>query len=300
LKIKSKIRHMRVFVTGATGFIGSAIVKELITAGHQVLGLSRSDAGATKLQTAGAEVLRGDLQDLESLKKGAREADGVIHTAFIHDFSKFAENAAIDLKAVQTMLQVLEGTSKPFVLTSGLLGLKPGEEATEDDAGNPAGLRTAAEVAALDAAKKGVRTSIIRLPPSVHGEGDHGFVPIIINIARQRRVSGYIGDGTNVWPTVHRLDAANLYRLALEKAPAGSVLHGVAEEGVQIKAIAEVIGKHLNIPVSSQPAENFDFLGNFLGFHTPVSSKKTKALLGWTPTQVELIPDLDQGHYFRV
>lgn len=296
---------MRVFVTGATGFIGSAIVQELIGAGHQVLGLARSDASANALAVAGIEVHRGALEDLDSLRRGAAASDGVIHTAFIHDFSKYVANAETDRRAIEAIAGALAGSDKPFVSTSGTLGLQPDRVGKEDDValpGSAAGPRAAAEGVMLAAAGRGVRTSIIRLPPSVHGEGDHGFVPALIGIAREKGVSAYVGNGFNRWPTVHRLDVARLFRLALEKGAAGSRFHGVAEEGVPVKNIAEVIGKQLKIPVvvksQEEAADHFGWLAMFLGMDYPCSSAQTQEQLGWQPNQVTLIADLEQGHYF--
>ncbi len=248
---------MRVFVTGATGFIGSAIVNELIESEHQVLGLARSDAAAASLASAGADVHRGSLDDLDSLRSGAAAADGVIHLAYIHDFSDYQAAAQTDLRAVQAVGAALEGSGKPFVITSGTLMLTfllpPGRLGTEKDVADAGSVapRIASENAAIALAERGVRSSVVRLPPSVHGEGKRGFVGTLIDIAREKGVSGYIGDGSNRWPAVHQLDAAHLFRLALEKAPAGSVLHGVADEGVPARAIAEVIGRHLDLPVVS-------------------------------------------------
>jgi nucleoside-diphosphate-sugar epimerase len=303
LNVNQKTGNMRVFVTGASGFIGSAIVQELLKAGHQVLGLARSEESAKAIVAAGGEAHMGTLEDLDSLRKGIALADGVIQTAFIHDFSKFAANAEIDRLAVEAMLGALEGSGKPFVLTSGLLGLKPGHISTEKDMTSAErSLRGAAEVLTLAAASRGVRTSIIRLPPSVHGAGDHGFVPALIGIARKNGVAAYVGDGQNRWPAVHRFDAAHLYRLALEKGIAGSVYHGIGDEGVAVKDIAEVIGKHLNIPVVSKSPEeavtHFEFLGHFIGMDSPATGKQTKEQLGWEPVQPGLIEDLDHARYF--
>ena len=297
---------MRVFVTGASGFIGSAVVPELIGAGHQVVGLARSDASAVALAAAGAEVRRGNLEDLDSLRAGAAACDGVIHLAFIHDFSQYQNAARTDLRAIETLGAALEGSGRPLVIASGTIGLANGRVATEQDTPDPnsvAALRAAAAQTTLSFASRGVRPSVLRLPPSVHGEGDRAFLATLINIAREKGVSGYIGDGANRWCAVHRRDAARLFRLALEKAPAGSVLHGIAEEGVPIRTVAEVIGRHLDLPVVSVSAEgvdrHFGWLGAFLAADVPTSSTLTRELLGWQPTGPGLIDDLEAGHYFR-
>ena len=294
---------MRVFVTGATGFIGTAVVRELIDAGHEVLGLARSDASAQSLVAAGADVHRGSLEDLESLSRGAAAVDGVIHTAFIHDFSNYGPAADADRLAIETLGDASAGSDRPLIVTSGtLLVQRQGLLATEEDAPNPNFPRKS-EVAALALAARGVRASVLRLPPSVHGNGDHGFVPRLISIARVKGVSAFIGDGLNRWPAVHRLDAAHLYRRVLEKGAAGASYHGVADEGVPTREIAEIIGRHLNVPVVSKSREeatdHFGWIALFFGMDSPVSSAQTQERLGWRPVQPGLIADLDAEHYFE-
>jgi len=293
---------MKVFVTGASGFVGSAVVPELIAAGHQVVGLARSDKSAEAIAAAGAEVLRGSLDDLDSLRQGAEESEGVIHCAFIHDFSNYMASAEADRKAIETIGDVLAGSNRPFVVTSGTAGLAPGRIATEEDSA-PQGSPRFSESAGLSLASRGIRVSIMRLPPSVHGQGDHGFVPQLINIARQKGVSAYVGEGLNRWAAGHRVDAARLYRLALENAPAGARLHAVGDEGVTSREIAEVIGRHLNLPVVSIPVEktdeHFSWLGRFFSLDMAASSKRTQEQFDWHPTQPGLIADLEQGHYFN-
>ncbi len=301
---------MRVLVTGASGWIGAVTVPELIDAGHQVIGLARSEAAATALTTAGAEVLRGTIDDLGLLRSAAAEADGVIHLAFKNDIvftGGFQEAADADRRAVEMFGQVLAGSDRPLVIASGLLGLLPGRTATERDGHDheppgDLGARHATASLALSFAAQGVRPSVLRLAPTVHGEGDGGFMAALVGIARDKGVSGYLGDGSTRWPAVHRSDAAHLFRLALERAPAGSVLHAVAAEGVRLRDVADVIGRHLDVPVTSIPREkadeHFGWLGRLVGLDTPASSTLTRELLGWQPTGPGLLDDLGKGHYF--
>jgi nucleoside-diphosphate-sugar epimerase len=296
---------MRVFVTGATGFIGSAIVQELINMGHQVLGLARSDAGAKSLIDAGAQVHRGDLEDLESLRSGAAMSDGVIHTAFNHDFSKFAANCELDRRAIKALGSALAGSDRPLVVTSGTGFVAPGRLATEEDV--PASSSTSyprvSEETAASIGARGVRTSVMRLP-QVHDRVKQGLVTYMIAVARETGVSAFVGDQLNRWPAVHRLDAAHLYRLALEKGSAGARYHAVAEEGVPLQEIADAIGRGLNVPVVAkspeEAAQHFGFLGFFVGVDCPASSAQTQERLGWRPTtQPGLIEDLDHTRYFE-
>jgi nucleoside-diphosphate-sugar epimerase len=294
---------MRVFVTGATGFIGTAVVRELIDAGHEVLGLARSDAGAKSLVAAGADIHRGSLEDLESLRSGALAAEGVIHTAFIHDFSNYGPAAEADRRAIETLGAALAGSDRPLIVTSGtLLAQRQGSLATEQDAPNPSFPRKSEE-AALALVARGVRASVLRLPPSVHGNGDHGFVPHLISIAREKGASAFIGDGLNRWPAVHRIDAAHLYRRVLEKGVAGANYHGVHDQGVTTREIAEVIGRGLNVPVvsksSEQAAHHFGWIARFFGIDGPASSAQTQQWLDWRPVRPGLIDDLNAAHYFE-
>jgi nucleoside-diphosphate-sugar epimerase len=296
---------MRVFLTGATGFIGSALVQELTRAGHQVVGLARSEASAKQLVAAGANIHRGSLEDLESLRRGAETADGVIHAAFIHDFTQYAAAGETDRRAVEALGEVLVGSNRPLVITSGTTVVRMGKLATEEDAADPrsvSAVRLPSEEAVMSLASRGVRSSVVRLPPSVHGNGDKAFIPALIALAKEKGVSAYVGDGSNLWPAVHRLDAVRLFRLALEKAPAGSRLHGVAEEGIPVLDIAAVIGKHLGVPVVSKSkeevADHFGWLSFVIAADNWASSALTRERLGWQPVQPGLLDDLEGGHYF--
>jgi nucleoside-diphosphate-sugar epimerase len=292
---------MRVFVTGATGFIGSATVKDLQAAGHHVLGLARNDANAEALAKAGVEAHRGELTDHDSLVAGVKACDGVIHTAFVHDFTQFMANIETDRLAVQAMTGALEGSGKPMAIASGTMMVAGDRTAVETDKPALGSMRSQSETMVLET--PGVRGSVIRLTPTVHGAGDHGFVPRMIELARAKGVAAYIGEGQNVWPAVHRLDAARLFRLALEKAPAGSPLHAVAEEGIPTRKIAEAIGAGLGVPVRSvtpeEAPEYLDFLAMFFGRDNPTSSARTRELLGWNPTGPDLLTDMREGGYFR-
>ena len=296
---------MRVFVTGATGFVGSAVVQALLQAGHQVLGLARSEASAQALTDAGADVHRGSIEDLQSLASGAAQADGVIHTAFIHDFSQFLENCEKDRLAIGALGAALKGTDKPLIVTSGTALVSNGHVATENDLPDPQGQnpRIASDQAAAALAEQGVHVSLVRLPPSVHGAGDHGFVPMIIAMAREKGESAYIDAGQNLWPAVHRLDAARVFVLALEKGASNAIYHANSEEGVPFREIATLIGKHLNLPVVSKNAqeagEHFGWFTHFASLNNPTSSQITREVLGWKPEHQDLLTDIDTAGYFK-
>ena len=295
---------MRVFVTGASGWIGSATVDELLAAGHEVTGLARSDASAAALRAKGARVQRGDLDDLASIRSGADAADAVIHLANKHDWADMAGTAAAERAAVETIGEALAGTGRPFLLASGVAGLTLGKPATEDDPSpfhGPQSPRGGSENLALDFADRGVRSVSLRFAPTVHGAGDHGFIAVIAAVAREKGVSGYPGDGANRWAAVHRSDAARLVALGLEKAPARTRLHAVAEEGIPARAIAEAIGQALGLPVTSIDPDDvqghFGWIGTFFSMDLAATSTATRELLGWTPTGPTLIEDLDAGAY---
>jgi len=291
---------MKVFVTGATGFVGTAVVRDLLEAGHEVVGLARSGKGEEALKAAGAEVLRGSLEDLDSLRRGAEQSDGVIHLAYIHDFSDREASEKADRQATEAIGEALKGTGKPFVLTSGMLMMRQDVVNTENDLA--VGTGRYAEVAVDTLAEKGIRSSVVRLSPTVHGEHDYGFVRALVRIAQQKGFSAYTGDGSNHWPAVHRSDAARLFRLAVESAPSGSRLHGVAEEGIPFLSIAEAIGRHLNLPVRSIPADqaasHFGWLNFAASANCQASSAQTQQLLNWHPEHPDLLSDLEAGYYF--
>ena len=305
---------MQIFITGASGWIGTAVIPELLDAGHDVLGLARSDESARVIEASGARVCRGDLDDLDALAAAADSCDAVLHLAFKHELAfsgQFEAAAAADRRVIDTIGDTFAGSDRAFVIASGTLGVAPGRVATEHDGidADPVGvhgagpsIRHANAMATLALATRGVRSSVVRLPPTVHGDGDTGFVATLVTIARTTGVAGYLGDGSNRWPAVHRSDAATLFRLALENAPAGSVLHAVGDEGVAIGAIAEVMGRHLDVPVTAiaddQAAAHFTWLAGFIGLDSPASSEWTRRTMNWEPTHVGLIDDLELGHYF--
>jgi len=296
---------MRVFLTGASGWIGSAVIGELRVAGHEVVGLARSEASAVRIEASGASAVRGDLGDLDVLRREADRADGVVHCGYLHDFSRMGDAALLDRGAIEAFADVLAWTGKPLVVTSGVGLVRPGHVVTERDrhvlgsGGHP---RADNAEIALALAERGVRVSVVRPAPTVHGDGDHGFVPFLIGVARRAGVAGYVGDGTNRWCAVHRFDCASLYKRALEDAPAGSVLHAVAEQGIPTREIAEAIGRGLGLPVRSiepgDAAAHFEWMAMFWSADIPASSDLTREALGWQPTHPGLIADLEAGHYF--
>lgn len=292
---------MKVFITGASGFIGSAVVKELINAGHQVIGLARSEGSAKAILEAGAEVLMGSLEDWEILQQGASQADGVIHTAFVHDFNEYAKANDTDKAAINTMGEAIIGTEKPIIVTAGILGLpKTNGFITENDKAQ--NTPRSSEITALALAEKGVNASVVRLSPSVHDAGDKGFIPFIIQQARKNGVSAYFMDGSNRWPAVHRLDAAKVFRLALERAAKGALYNAVADNGIPVKEIAALIAQRLHLPLVSASgddvAKHFEWMSGFIGFDSPATSLITQEQLGWKPTHIGLLEDMEQ-HYFN-
>jgi len=295
---------MRVFVTGATGWVGAAVVRELVAAGHRVVGLTRSDEGAASLAAAGAEAHRGSLEDLESLRRGAALADGVIHTAFNHDFTRYAENSQVDRRAAEALGGALEGSDRPLLVTSELPFLASGGVASEADAFHPVPgpFARLSETAVSALAARGVRAAAVRMPLSVHGPGDRGFVPVLIRTARRKGVSAYLGDGLNRWPATHRRDVARIFRLALEQGALGGPYHAIGEEGVPFREIAAAIGRGLNVPVVAksrdEAADHFGWFAMFAQMNIPGSSQKTQTRLGWAPTEPGLLFDMEHAGYF--
>lgn len=291
---------MHVFVTGATGWVGSVVVKDLLGAGHRVTGLARAADKAGTLAATGAQVLCGTLDDLDALQAAAREADAVVHTAFNHDFSKFAENSGQDQRAIEAFGAALAGTRKPLLVTSGLAMLATGRAATEDDvpAAHP-GMPRKSEATARSLTARGVRAATVRLPPSVHGVGDHGFIPILMRLALEKGVSAYIGEGANRWAATHREDAGRVYRLALEQGVTEAAYHAVAEEGIAFRDIAQAIGRKLSLPVEPREPAHFGWFANFAAMDMAASSARTRELLGWAPAQAGLLADIAQPDYFQ-
>jgi nucleoside-diphosphate-sugar epimerase len=285
---------MKIFVTGASGFIGSAVVRELVSAGHEAVGLARNDANEKIIRDAGGSPMRGSLEDLESLARGAKESDGVVHTAFVHDFPNYAASVQTDIRAIEALGNALAGSGKPLVVSAGVQPLRGGVS-TEDLAFDPNFPRKS-EAAAWPFIEKNVRVVLVRLPPTVHGTGDRAFVPELIRIAKEKGVSGYVGDGSNRWPAVHRFDAARAFVRAVERAPSGTRVHAMAEEGVPTRDIATVIGKKLGVRVESRPADHFGWLGTFFALDAPSSSAKTRALLEWEPREAALLVDLEENY----
>lgn len=291
---------MKLFVTGASGFIGTAVVKELLDAGHQVIGLARTETSAKSIRDAGATVLLGSLEDLDSLKQGAAQADGIIHTAFIHDFTQYAKANEADKAAINAMGDVLVGTNKPIVVTAGILGLPAINGLITEESAAQHSPRSS-EATAIALAEKGVNASVVRLPPSVHDKGDKGFVPFIIQQARRHGVSAYPAAGNNRWPAVHRLDAAKVFRLAVEKAAKGTLYNAVGDTGIEVKKIAGLIGEKLNVPVVSvseeETTKHFEWMSRFISFDSPATGFKTQEQLGWKPTQIGLLEDMQQNYF---